>query len=204
MTTRARSIAAALLLLGAASAQWAGCGSGATARAATEEPLPAGAKAAPQPTSQRIPAAGHTRPVTPRELRAIQPLIDAAERVRGLRFVHEVPVLVQDPDAIMGYVDGQIKKDELERSRTIYTALGLLSPDLDVRKLLLRLMGEQIVGYYDVEAHHLVVREDVMHAFGGGGGPSVVDLAEAKTNTSGSQPTSTSSATATPTTRSAR
>ncbi len=141
-----------------------------TAEPITEAPAP------PAPAE----LAGHTREVTPRELAVIQPLIDAAERVRGLRFAHTVPVLVQDPEAITAYVDSQIKQDELERSRVIYTALGLLSPRLDVRALLLRLMGEQIVGYYDVEAHHLVVRDDVMRAFGGGGGESSVDLAEAR------------------------
>jgi hypothetical protein len=161
---------------------WLGCGSSQVARAPAE--LPARATAEPQPAQTQAPerpvGRGHTREVTPDELAAIQPLIDAAQRVRGLQFERAVPVLVQDPEAITEYVDSQIKQDELERSRTIYTALGLLSPRLDVRKLLLRLMGEQIVGYYDVEEHHLIVRDDVMRAFGSGGRATSVDLAEAR------------------------
>jgi len=122
---------------------------------------------------------GQTRGVTARELAAIDELMQAAERVRGLRFARDVPVLVQDTDAIMSYVDSQIEAEELERARVVYTALGLLDPELDVRALLLRLMGEQIVGYYDVDRHHLVVREDVMRAFGGAR-EQVVDVAEAR------------------------
>jgi len=157
------------------------CASSQVAGAAHNEPASPRMEAlAPAERAAAAPQRGHTRDVTPRELLAVRPLIEAAERVRGLRFAHEVPVLVQDPDAIMGYVDSQIKADELERSCTIYTALGLLSPQLDVRKLLLRLMGEQIVGYYDVDTHRLVVRDDVMRAFGGIGGNPSVDLAEAR------------------------
>jgi hypothetical protein len=125
------------------------------------------------------PARGRTRKVTPAERRAIAELIAAAEQVRGLHFAREVPVLVQDSDAIMAYVDSQIETDRLERARVVYSALGLLPPELDVHALLLRLMGEQIVGYYDVEQHRLVVRDDVMRAFGGAE-DQAVDLTEAR------------------------
>jgi hypothetical protein len=65
----------------------------------------------------------------------------------------------------------------------VYAALGLLAPDLDVRALLLRLMGEQVVGYYDAEAKHLVVRDDVMLAFARGDDANAEegsDLSEAR------------------------
>jgi hypothetical protein len=176
----ARAPFSAALLAGAVCALGA-CADSLAAGSAANDPLYASQDDGHTPQSSSSgPRRGHTRPVTTRELRAIQPLIDAAARVRGLRFMRDVPVLVQDPDAIMGYVDGQIKKEELDRSRLIYVALGLLPAELDVRKLLLRLMGEQIVGYYDVEAHHLVVREDVMRAFGSTNEKQTVDLAEAR------------------------
>jgi hypothetical protein len=178
---RGPALGLACLSLCVASVLCLDCSASHAARSETDEPssvVPP--EQLSQPTAPALATRGHTRPVTPRELHAIQPLIDAAERVRSLRFLRAVPVLVQDPDAIMGYVDAQIKQDELERSRTIYSALGLLPAGLDVRKLLLRLMGEQIVGYYDVEAHHLVVREDIMRAFGGGTDKPAVELAEAR------------------------
>jgi hypothetical protein len=155
-----------------------GCAAPQSDRAPGDAPLYAGSL--PQnETGTQASARGQTRAVTARELAAIDELMQAAERVRGLRFVRDVPVLVQDTDAIMGYVDSQIEAEELERARVVYTALGLLDPKLDVRGLLLRLMGEQIVGYYDVDRHHLVVREDVMRAFGGQR-EQVVDVAEAR------------------------
>jgi hypothetical protein len=158
-----------------------GCGTTQAARSTNDaEPLLASYEAPPAAPPPPATRSGHTRGVTARELRAIEALMTAAERVRGLRFEHKVPVFVQDAEAISAYVDSQIKADELERSRMIYTALGLLAPDLDVRDLLLRLMGEQIVGYYDVEQSHLVVRDDVMRAFSGERGVAGVDLAEAR------------------------
>jgi hypothetical protein len=174
MTARAAGCIAGLAwaLLGCASQQ---DGATQTAEDATSEASPYAYAAAQSGGG----TAGHTRPVTARELAAIDGLMHAAERVRGLRFARAVPVLVQDTDAITAYVDSQIEAEELEKARVVYTALGLLDRQLDVRTLLLRLMGEQIVGYYDVDRHHLVVRDDVMRAFGGSR-QQVVDVAEAR------------------------
>ena len=105
------------------------------------------------------------RKPTVRETRVIAELMRAAERVRQLRFMRPVPVLVENRERITQYVSTQIEEEELERARVVYTALGLLPADLDVRSLLLRLMGEQVVGYYDSDAKHLVVRDDIMRSF---------------------------------------
>jgi len=99
------------------------------------------------------------------ETRVIAELMAAAERVRQLRFARPVPVLVENRERITQYVSTQIEEEELERARVVYTALGLLPAELDVRALLLRLMGEQVVGYYDSEAKRLVVRDDIMRGF---------------------------------------
>ncbi|HEX2679014.1 MAG TPA: hypothetical protein VHM19_20330, partial [Polyangiales bacterium] len=128
------------------------------------------------------PKKGQGRAPTAAEARVISELMGAAERVRGLRFEHDVPVVVEDRERITAYVESEIEEDELERERTVYIALGLLSPDLDVRALLLRVMGEQIVGYYDPESGRLVVRDDVMEAFARAGGDDErSDLVEART-----------------------
>ncbi len=120
------------------------------------------------PPKAALPLEGTQRGPSLRETRVIEELMGAAERVRGLAFRQPVPVLVEDRTRITSYVESQIEDDELDRARVVYTALGLLEPGLDVRALLLRLMGEQVVGYYDAEAKHLVVRDDVMRAFGRG------------------------------------
>lgn len=103
------------------------------------------------------------------ETAALAPLLRAAESVRGLRFVRDVPVLVQTRTEITAFVSQSIEEDELERARIFYVALGLLEPDLDVEALLLRVMGEQIVGYYDPDHGHMVVRDDVMIDLGARG-----------------------------------
>jgi hypothetical protein len=126
--------------------------------------------AAPEPVAQ--PAAttnqGSRRTPSLRESRVITELMASAERVRNLHFAHPVPVLVEDRARITEYVATQIEEEELERASIVYTALGLLSADLDVRGLLLRLMGEQVVGYYDADQKHLVVRDDIMRSFAEG------------------------------------
>lgn len=110
------------------------------------------------------PAATRRKPSL-REAQVITELMRAAERVRNLQFVKRVPVLVENRTRITEYVSTQIEEEELERARVVYTALGLLPEGLDVRALLLRLMGEQVVGYYDADEKHLVVRDDIMRGF---------------------------------------
>jgi hypothetical protein len=118
-----------------------------------------------------------------REAQVITELMRAAERVRNLQFASRVPVLVENRARITEYVGTQIEEEELERARVVYTALGLLPEHLDVRALLLRLMGEQVVGYYDADEKHLVVRDDIMRGFAkqiGDDAETPSDLAEAR------------------------
>lgn len=149
---------------------------------APAEPMPDDATDLLAPISPSPPTQEHgvTRELTPREHRVIDELTAVAERVRGLRLKHAVPVRVQDPEAIASFIDRQIETEELDRSGKIYTALGLLEPGLDVRSLLLRLMAEQIVGYYDPEEKHLVVRDDVMRAMDQDPSDGNLELVEAR------------------------
>lgn len=102
------------------------------------------------------------RAPTASEGRAIAELLRVAERLRDLRFERPVPFRVQSREVITEFVRDKIDEDELERARIFYVALGLLAPDLDIRDLLIRVLGEQIVGYYDPERGLMVVREDVV------------------------------------------
>lgn len=128
-------------------------------------PTPTVATRAPA-QSEPITTASVSRAPTDNEAQAIAQLAQAAEQIRGLRFLSQVPVLVQNRDAITSYVESQIEEDAINRGRALYVALGLLPPDLDVRGQLLQLLGEQILGYYDAEQKQLVVRDDVMRALG--------------------------------------
>ena len=100
------------------------------------------------------------RPTEP-EARAIAQLLQLAEEIRSLRFTRPVPFRIQSRDVITQFVRDQIEEEELERARVFYVALGLLEPDLDIHELLVRVLGEQIVGYYDPERGLMVIREDV-------------------------------------------
>jgi hypothetical protein len=88
----------------------------------------------------------------------------AAERVRGLRFARDVPVRIQSGEEITAFVASRIDEHELEHARVFYVAIGLLPADLDARQMLLDVMGEQIVGFYDPDSATLVVRDDVARA----------------------------------------
>lgn len=138
------------------------------------------ARAAPRPAVAVAPPAGSTRSTTARERRVITRLMRAAERVRRLRFVRPVPVLVQDGAAIIAYAESQIDATELKRARTIYGALGLLPRDISLRDVLLRLLGEQVVGYYDDRNARLIVRDEVMRAFDGSAALTPTALAKAR------------------------
>lgn len=110
------------------------------------------------------PAPGLRRPPTPNERFTLEKLFHEAERVRQLSFLRPVPVEIHDRKAIETYVAQQVKHEELAKQQLMYVALGLLEPTTDIQGLLVRVMGEQIVGYYDVEKHLFIVRDDIMAA----------------------------------------
>lgn len=122
------------------------------------EPGTTEAKPEPEPR-------GTTRQVTASEQRAIDRLMQDAERVRELRFVRPVAAIVQDAEAIEAYVASQIEPKHVDDAIALYGALGLIDPALDLRSLWLRLMSEQVVGYYDIDRGRLVIRDDVMRGF---------------------------------------
>lgn len=186
MTLRARRVRCALhtISLGLTLWSWA-CGQPRTTPEDARDAL-SGVPASEHPRQPQAVAArspGSRRKPSLREAQVITELMRAAERVRNLRFIRRVPVLVEDRARITEYVSTQIEEEELERARVVYTALGLLPEDLDVRALLLRLMGEQVVGYYDADEKHLVVRDDIMRGFAqhqGEESNTESDLAEAR------------------------
>lgn len=148
MTMRALAIALAMIA--------ASCGG---TQPAHETPLTE-AEAAPSGEHARTPSAG--RPPTAEERAAIDRLFRIAERVRGLSFVRPVPVEVQDRDAVVAHLTAQMEEEDLDTALVVYGALGLLDPEEDLRALLVRVLGEQVVGYYDPKIGKLVVRDDVM------------------------------------------
>lgn len=119
------------------------------------------------PQTSPTPAAGLegvSRLPTAQERGIIRGLMNDAAAVRNLPFLQEVPAEIQDEARIRAFVQADIDADELREARDLYTSLGLLPDDVDLEALLLEVLGEQIVGYYDPEGHRLVVRDDVMRS----------------------------------------
>ncbi|HEX6245414.1 MAG TPA: hypothetical protein VFZ61_31040 [Polyangiales bacterium] len=119
---------------------------------------------APAPAPAPAPKPGLSRKPTGQEAALIDRLARDTERLRGLRFRAPVEVRIQDRTAMRAYVESALDEAELERTRRRYLALGLLDPALDVRELIVGLMEEELVGYYDPEQKQLAVRNDVADA----------------------------------------
>jgi hypothetical protein len=111
------------------------------------------------------------RAPTRAELASLEALERVAEQTRQLRFTRAVPLRIQTRAQITSFVRGALDRDELERARIFYAALGLLDPSLDIERLLVGLLGEQIVGYYDPRRGVMVIREDVASDLGRAGRP---------------------------------
>ncbi|MGH7460419.1 MAG: hypothetical protein ACREMA_05245 [Longimicrobiales bacterium] len=85
------------------------------------------------------------------------------QSLAGLPLRSEVSIELQSRDSLRKFVETQMDKDfpaeELNGLRTTYVTLGLLPADIDLRKLMLDLLGEQVVGYYDPATKKLFVME---------------------------------------------
>jgi len=137
-------------------------GCGAAPSHPTSAPSTTTQSASEQP---RSPTASHTddgRPPTRAEVRTISALLDEAARLRRLPVTGPVTLRVQSSDAIAQHIGASVDDAELVKSRTLYLALGLLPPGLDLRAMLFDVLGEQVVGYYDTERSRLVVRDDAL------------------------------------------
>jgi hypothetical protein len=117
---------------------------------------------AAEPSAAPILGTGHRRALTPNERLVIERLFQDAEHVRELKFLRPVPVEVHDRAAIEAFVRQEIREDDLSTDRLMYVALGLIEADTDIESMLVNVLGEQIVGYYDTKGARFVVRTDIM------------------------------------------
>ncbi|QQR88707.1 MAG: hypothetical protein IPJ88_10710 [Myxococcales bacterium] len=96
------------------------------------------------------------------ESRALGPLLKTAEQVRDLKFKTPVPIRIQDDDFIRAYLESEIDAEELNEAYITFGVLGLLDADADLGTLLLDVLGEQVIGYYNPKEEYLAVRNDVV------------------------------------------
>ncbi|MDH5490986.1 MAG: hypothetical protein OEY14_03340 [Myxococcales bacterium] len=103
---------------------------------------------------------------TPIEQGAIDRLAIDISRARGLPLRRRVRAEILSASQIAALLEGQFDEARLRDSRRLYVTLGLLDASVDLRPLLRSVLGEQVLGYYDTDAGHLVLREDVARDLG--------------------------------------
>ena len=83
------------------------------------------------------------------------------ERAVGLDFKYPPKVAVRTKDEVFDYLERKIATEfppeEMERITTAYRLFRLLPPELDLEQLLIELLSEQVVGFYDPQTDTLYV-----------------------------------------------
>ncbi|MDF1501900.1 hypothetical protein [Roseisolibacter sp. H3M3-2] len=83
------------------------------------------------------------------------------ERATGLRFTTPPKVEVRTAEQVRAFVQREVDEPEaraeLEGQQAAYRALGMIPDTLDLRALLVRVLEEQVVGYYDPRSKTLYV-----------------------------------------------
>jgi hypothetical protein len=86
------------------------------------------------------------------------------EKATGLAFKQAPKVEKRSPDEVRTFLEKQFTDNvpplELDGATRAYKLLGLLPDSLDLRKFMLRLLNEQVIGYYDPATKVLYVVND--------------------------------------------
>lgn len=107
------------------------------------------------------PIAAQDEPMSPALEAQLDDLVTITERLR--RLDTEIPVERNFPtrqetiDYLTEVYARDLPDDELERSRLLYVALGLLPEDIDLRAVYLNLLGSQVAGFYDPDTQMMNV-----------------------------------------------
>ena len=94
----------------------------------------------------------------------VRKYIPQIEKAVGLTFKRPPKVEQRSPDEVRAFLEKEFSENipplELDGASRAYKLLGLLPDSLDLRKFLLRLLGEQVIGYYDPATKVLYVVND--------------------------------------------
>lgn len=90
----------------------------------------------------------------------ISELMVDAQEIRGLPFLTTPTITVLSDSEFEARIRSLLEEDseDIPADESLYKMLGLLAEDADLSSILHRLYGEQAYGYYDGEAHEIVVR----------------------------------------------
>jgi len=92
--------------------------------------------------------------------RSVQAISEALSEARGLTVLEPVaPELISRPD-LSDYLAATIDEEdqeELASVQELYWILGLMSPSVELYPLFLELLGEQVLGLFNLETDELLV-----------------------------------------------
>lgn len=91
----------------------------------------------------------------------VDSVLPRLEVLAGLPKRGDIQLDIQSRDAVREYIERRMREelpdDELEAVRQTYIAFGLVPTDLDLKALLVDLLTEQVVGYYDPATKKLFI-----------------------------------------------
>src|SRR5215475_5146905 len=95
---------------------------------------------------------------------SIEALYSRLSNVRGLKFVNEVPIVMETGQRMADYIDNEVRqnmgKKTLEDVSLAYAKLGLLPRGVDLRANLLSFYSSKTLAFYDSRAKRVVLRGD--------------------------------------------
>lgn len=93
----------------------------------------------------------------------VRPLIRKVEEVSGLPFLAAPKLEIRSPQQVREFLESRFREERVARDQdgqiAAYKQFGLVPDTMDVQKLLLDLLTEQIVGFYDPRTKVLYVVE---------------------------------------------
>src|SRR5262245_57621127 len=93
---------------------------------------------------------------------SIEALRSRLASVRDLKFVNEVPIVMETRERMADYIDNEVRqnmgKKTLEDVSSVYAQLGLLPRGIDLRTTLLSFYSSKTLAFYDSRAKKVVLR----------------------------------------------
>lgn len=104
----------------------------------------------------------------PKLERRVEELLPEIERISHLEALHVPTVRVASASVLESYllerIETEYPGDELEKMARAYQEFGLLPEDVDLERMLVELLLEQALGYYDPARDVLFIRAEVPRA----------------------------------------
>jgi len=104
------------------------------------------------PTTASTPTSTPQATPPPALREAVERIQELLPGVRGLDFKKDTPPRVMRPQELNAYLADRVteeNKEDLTKAQHLYALLGLIEADVDLTKLFLALLGEQVAGLFD-------------------------------------------------------